>query len=187
MKNIKENAIVRFVVALFVVGIVTGIIFYILYKPDVIGYMDEFKKLNGHQNVYLQNVFLVSAIFVLSISVVGMPFLMIFLFYEGMSVGFTFAVCTALYSIKGIAFYFLYFLVSKLVTLAIILYFLIISISYVFKFIDGVISKNKEAISSSITKELYRFLIVFGAIILNSTFIYLFGNKIVLLFIGLIR
>lgn len=188
MKNIKENAIVKFVVALFLVGFITGFIFYLLYKPDMLANIDAFKTSvsTSHQNTYLYDTIKISSIFVLSISIIGLPILAIITFFEGMSIGFTFAVFISLFSFKGFLFYFLFVLICKLVFLIIFLYFTVISLSYVLKFLDSSINKNKEQITHSIVKEMYRFLIVFITVILNSTFIFLFGNKLVSLFMNIL-
>lgn len=187
MKNIKENAIVRFVVALLIVGFITGLLFYLLYRPDVMNEIVEFKNLSGHQNIYLHSIFLISAAFILSITVVGLPILAFILFYEGMSIGFTLAAFLSAYSFKGLLFYVLFSIVTKMILLTAFLYFVIVSISYVFKFLDGLISKNNEGIMRAIVKELYRFLIVLGVIILNATIVTLIGDKLIGLFLGLIR
>lgn len=188
MKKIKESAIVKFVIALFLIGLITGLIFYFLYKPDVANYIDTFRDFikTGHQNTYLLDGIIISSVFILSISCIGIPLLLILLFYEGMSIGFTLGVFLSIDFFKGIVFYSLFLVVSKLVFLACLLYLSIISLSYSMKFIDAMISKNKEDLHRSIVLELYRFLIVFLVVILNSTFLYLFGNKLVGLFIGLI-
>lgn len=188
MKNIRDNAIVKFVVALLVIGLITGFIFFLLYKPDVASYIDAFKEFvsTSHQNTYLKDIILISGVFVLSVSIVGLPILAILIFYEGMTIGFALAVFISIDFLKGLLFYTLFMLICKVVFLLIFTYFTVISLSYVLKFLDASISKNREELSRTVLREMYRFLIVFVIVLLNSTFIYLFGNTIVGMFIGLI-
>lgn len=188
LKNLKNSSLVKFVIALFVVGVLTGFIFYLIYKPDITGYILNFKDLiiNSHHNTYIYNILVVSSIFVLSISVIGIPIMIFYIFYEGMSIGFTFALFISINSFKGLLFYSIFFILTKVVFILVILYFSIIALRYVAKFLDSVISKNREELYKTIVFHFYRFVIIFLIILMNSTLIYLFANKILALCIGLI-
>ena len=67
---------------------------YLFYKPDLSLYLDDFinKVSNTKQNVFLLNLSVLALIFIASIIIVGVPFMYIYLFYEGFSIGFTIGV-----------------------------------------------------------------------------------------------
>lgn len=188
MKLLKNNFLVKFVVTLFFIGLVIGLGFYFAYKPDLSGSLETFKNLvaTTHQNTFLSSIVLISAIFVLSISVLGLPAILFYVFYEGLSIGYTFASFIWIYHMKGAIFYFLFFLTSKLLYIIIMFYFVILSIKYIQKFLDNFFSKNREELYKTIVYHFYRFVIVLGAVIVNSLAIYLLSNKIISTFLSLI-
>lgn len=188
MKILKNNNLVKFVVTLFFIGVLIGMIFFFVSRPDLSGNIGTFKELvsSTHQNTFLSSLVLISGIFVLSITVIGLPAIIFYIFYEGIAIGYTFASFIFLYHLKGGIFYLLFFVVSKLVYIVLVLYFAIQAIKYVSKFLDCFFSKNREELSRTIVIHLYRFGILFGATLLNSTIIYFLSNKIISLFINLI-
>lgn len=189
MKYFKNNFLVKFVGALFLIGIIIGFLFYFTYKPDLSSNLDSFKTLitTTHQNTFMSNIVLISAIFVLSISIVGLPALVFYIFYEGLSIGFTLGLFLSAYQIKGLIFYLLFFIVSKLLYILIMLYFSVISLKYIVKFVDCILSKNRENLYKTIVYHFYRFIIVLLVVIVNSTLIYFLSNKIIGLFINIIN
>lgn len=188
MKNFKNNFIVKFVVTLFLIGIIIGFLFYFFYKPDLSAYLESFKNLiqTSHQNIFLSSIVVVSMVFILSISIIGLPVLAFYIFYEGLSIGFTLALFLGVYSLKGALFYLFYLIASKLLFLTIVLYFSIVSIRYSIKFIDSIVSKSRENLYNTIVYHFYRYLIVLVTTIINCTIVYFLANKIVSLLIHLI-
>lgn len=188
MKFLKNNFIVKFVVTLFFIGVLVGFVFYLAYKPDLSGYIGEFKNLlaSTHQNTFLSSIVLISAIFVLSVSIVGLPAILFYVFYEGLAIGYTFAAFLWLYHLKGGLFYLLFVVTSKLIYLAIMIYFVILSIRYISKFLDSFFSKNREELYKTIVYHFYRFTIVLAVIIVNSIAIYFISNKLLETFINLL-
>ncbi len=188
MKLLKNNFLVKFVVALFFIGVLVGVGFYFAYKPDLTGHMEVFKGLitAGHQNTFLSSIVIISGIFVLSVSILGLPAILFYVFYEGLSIGYTLATFLFLYHLKGGLFYLLFFLVSKLVFILIMFYFVITSLRYIAKFLDYFFSKNREELYKTIVYHFYRFAIVLGATLVNCVLIYFFANSIIGLFIALI-
>lgn len=188
MKKFKNNFIVKFTAVLFLIGVVIGFLFYFFYKPDLSAYLESFRNLveTARQNTFLANITSVSLIFVLSISIIGIPVLLFYLFYEGVSIGFTLGLFFGVYKIKGLIFYILYFLVSKALFVVIMLYFSIVSIRYTVRFVDAILSKSRENLYSTIVYQFYRYLIVLVAILLESTIVFFVANKLVGLFLHFI-
>ena len=111
MKYFKNNFLVKFVGALFLIGIIIGFLFYFTYKPDLSSSIDSFKSLisTTNQNTFISNIILISAIFILSISIVGLPALVFYIFYEGLSIGFTLGLSWQHFMLKDLfsTYYFL--------------------------------------------------------------------------------
>ncbi len=188
MKLLKNNYLVKFVVALFFIGIIGGVLFYALSKPDLTGHLEAFKDMltTTRQNTFLSSLVIISAIFVLSLSVIGLPIIIFYLFYEAVGIGYTLASFVAIYRLSGGLFYCLFFLVSKLPFIVIAIYFIIFSMRYIAKFLDYFFSKNKEELYKTIVYHFYRFAITLAVTTVNCLFIYFFANKIVSLFLNLL-
>lgn len=188
MKILKENFAVKFVVSLFVFSIIAGIFLYIIYKPNLDSYIYEFKDIvtASKQNTFIKNIGILSIIFVLSLSIIGSIGIVFYTFYEGFCTGFTLASFIGVCGIKGASFYTLFFIVSKSLFVLAMLYFSIVCLHFVFRLCDALLRKDKEEVYRNVLKHFYRYIILLFIIILNSTLIYFFANKILTLFINLI-
>lgn len=189
MKKIKNNFLVKFVVALFLIGILIGFAFYFVYKPDLMSPIEDFKGLitSTRQNVFLLNIGIISLIFVLSISLIGLPILLFYIFYEGASIGFTCGLFLNIFHIKGLIFYIIFIIIAKLLFILIMIYFSILSIRYSLNFLDSIISKNRENLYKTIVYHFYRYLVVLFLVFINCLLVFLLSNKIISVFIGLIN
>ncbi len=188
MKFLKNNFLVKFVVTLFFIGLIIGIGYHLTFRPNLGDTLEIFKEmiLGTHQNIFLSSIIVVSAIFILSLSIVGIPVILFYVFYEGVSIGYTLIAFILTYHIKGAIFYLLFFIISKLIFLVIVGYFSIMSLRYIASFLDHFFSKNKSELYKTIVYHFYRFAIVLCVVILNCGIIYLFANKLIGLFVGII-
>jgi stage II sporulation protein M len=188
MKFFKNNFVVKFIIVLFLISIIFGLIAYFSYKPDLAGYLEDFKTniSSTNQNVFLLNLGLLALMFVLSISIIGIPLILFYIFYEGFSAGFTVGVFISIYKLKGLLFYLLFFLVSKLIFILLTLYFSIMCIRFSYHLIDAIIHKNKESLYRYLTNHFYRFTLLVVITLINSTIIYFFSNNILEHFLGLL-
>ena len=185
MKKIKINIIVKFVVTLFLLCTLLGIVFYFNSKPDLGLYIDSFMKRlsNTHQNVFILNIGVICLIFVSSLIVVGLPLSYLYLCYEGFTIGFTLCAFVSQNKINGLLFYILFLLLSKLIQIIINMFFIVTSTKYAVNIIPSLLNKNKEKIYRSLVYQFYRFAMILLLTILNSTFIYFFVNKILVHFV----
>ncbi len=189
MKILKNNFVLKFVVTLFLVGLLIGLLTYINFKPDLSPYLNVFKEnlSNTHQNTFLLNIVFISGIFILSLSVIGLPIICFYIFYEGLATGYTFATFIVAYGIKGALFYLLYFLLIKVIYLVLIIYFSTMAIRFIHKLIISIINKKNELLYSVIKYHFLRYLIILVINIINSCFIYFFSNRIIGMFSTLIK
>ena len=188
MIKLKDNSLVRFVVALFLFGIGVGVVVYFSFKPNLSMYIDEFKEyiVSTHSNTILLNAIVISSIFLLSLFIIGIPIVIFYIFYEGLTVGYTLAVFILIYGVKGALFYLLFFIVIKLIFILLVLLFSVLSIKFSYKLIKGILEKNIQKIYSLIIEHVMRFGIILGICIVNSLIIFLISHKLVSLFINLI-
>lgn len=188
MKKLKNNSIIRFIVVLFLFGLCIGIVSYYSNKLDLSNYLLEFKNyvVNNHNNVFLLDIIVISSIFLLSLIVVGYPLVLTYVIYEGLSFGYTLCVFFNYYGFKGILFYFLFYLLIKLVFIIVILYQAYIGFKYARIVVKAIIDKNINSIYKSLFMHFIRYLIVLVIVIINSALIYFLSNKIISLFISLI-
>ena len=188
MKFFKNNFAVKFIVTLFLISLILGFLFYLAYKPDLLSYIDDFKSLitTNHQNVFLLNLGIISLIFILSLSIIGVPGIIFYIFYEGFSIGYTFGVFLVTFKLKGMLFYFLFILISKFLYIILMLYFSIMCLRFTYKLIDIFITKKREELYKTITYHFYRFIIIVLILVVNSVVIYFGANSILKLILGLL-
>lgn len=188
MKKYHFSFLVKFTVSLLLIGVLIGVLFFYLYKPDLSVSIESFKELvsSTHQNTFLPSIVLISAIFILSLSIIGLPVVIFSIFYEGLSIGFTLGLFLYNYKFKGLLFYLLYLLSSKLVFITLLILFSIMSMRYIKKIIESFIAKKKENINHTIIYYFYGFITVLLVTLLNSTLVYFISNRLTCLFIGLI-
>ena len=188
MIKLKNNFLVRFIVALFLFGIAIGIVVYFSFKPNLNACIEQFKNsvIVNHNNTFLLNILVISGIFLLSLFVIGMPLIIFYIFYVGLSVGYTLGVFISLYGFNGALFYLLFFIVVKLIFILLVLLFSFLSIRFSYKLVKNIIEKNIQKIYELIIEHFLRFGIVLVICIVNSFIIYLVSHKLISLFIGLI-
>ena len=189
MKTHKAVYILKFAVLLFVFGIVLGSIIYLSYKPSLTFFFDEFKStiFTSHNNVFLIDIGIITLIFIASITIIGMPLIVFYIFYEGLSLGYTLVAFFTYNSFKGVLFYILFFIIIKLIYIILVLYFSVISIKFSKEFLKNLVQKNKSEVFHNLYLHFLRYVIVLGATLVNSTFIYFFSNKLLTLISALLE
>lgn len=180
MKILKNNFLVKFIVTLFLVGFIFGFLYFITMKPEVGGFIENFKEVtkNTRQNTFLLNLAIICAVFFLSISVIGLPLVFFINFYTGISVGYTLCAFISVSHLKGFFFYLIFIVLSKLIFYIVLMYFIYISIKFTYNVVIKFVKKDQSGFYQLIIGHFYRFLIVLGVVLVNSGIIYLFTNKI---------
>ena len=184
----KNNNLVRFAVALFLFGLAVGAVVYFSFKPNLSNYIEQFKDtiVSNNNNTFLLNILIICGIFLSSITIIGVPLIVFYIFYEGLSIGYTMSLFISLFGYKGALFYILFLIVVKLIFLALSLFFSLVSIKYSYSFIKSAIAKNREKLFKSIIEHFLRFGIILSMTIVNSLLIYFLSHRIISIFIGLI-
>ena len=176
-----------FLSIIFIIGLILGVIFLI--------YLDEASKdilflninewLQGISNSNINNIVLhiimLSSMFLLSIFLIGIPFVLFFAFYNGFSVGFTVTSLTFIFGIKGLLYGIIYVIITK----GIYLFFLSIIIVSLLR-VSLIILKsifNKENIDKEkLALLLKKILICIAIILINDIILYFWGTNLITIF-----
>ena len=189
MKKLNLNFVAKFTVALIIVGAVIGCITHFRYNTDLnayfAGFIDNIS--NNRINTFLFDISALTGILAFSVSIVLSPLILFYLFYEGFSCGYTLAAYTSTYGSSGTVFYLLYFLMVKALYLAFIIYFTIMSIKFIHKIVLSVSNKDKETFYIEIKKHFMRYTVLLGAILINSTLIYLISSPLAKSLLSLLK
>ena len=160
-----------FVLILLVLGVTCGAIYYnLLSKSDldsVFSTMNDFtNSIKNNSYNYVQallhslgnNLFYIVIIFILGLSMIGIPFIIMLIFLKGLTVGFTVSTLIGLYKYKGSLYSFIYIFPKEI--LSFISYIIIgyYSINFSILIFKQIFKKEKV----SIRKELEKYLVVLG-------------------------
>ncbi len=180
----KNMSLFLFISILFLFGVITGILFY--FKQDLSIRQTIISSLTGlfQNNVFeLKNIFYHLLIFIIICALLfcflGIPMLVIYIFFEGLSIGFILPIFVSLFKINAIGYFLVYFLLIKFVY--IFLLFFLFAKTFHFTKTYLLCLKNKNYVFMNELKYIV-FLIVF--ILLNDFVIYFVSNRILILLLG---
>lgn len=151
LKNIKFKKLLLFILILFLVGFLFGIFYYFGIDRDTKeSLMLNIITLKENLLIYRTNNILLHLgicllLMVLSFVVIGLPFIYFYIFYEGLSIGFSFATLISVYRFRGIIFCLLHFIFYKLFYLIFII-FIILRCTRITKNLIGLIIYRGNAI-----------------------------------------
>ena len=177
MKKININKIIVLIIAF---GFISGIVYFTLKNnTDYSYYIKDFliKSKQNSQQLTFQNTLIIILIYMLSLTLIGLIFIFGILFILSFSIGFTISLFFYYLKTKGLIFYVLFFIETKLINSLLLIYFINKSCVYIVNISKYIINKNEKGILNTLSKHFLRFIIVFTLIIVNSFIIkYLFNN-----------
>lgn len=183
----SNKNLIKFLVALLIMGILIGIYIYIK-QPSLIkvSIINELKLLDNtlkttHQNNFLYHILIISVFTFLSILVLGVPIILFYLFYEGVSMGFLIAGLFNYKKVSGLIYGVIFMTINKLILYVLLVYLLIVSINYSKKVIISIRRKDYR-IYEYIFTHLVKMVFILIVIIVYDIFIYFLGNKILAYF-----
>ena len=187
----SNKYIIKFLFLMFLLGVFVGFYIY-LKQPSTIktGIVNEIatleKLLRGApQNNFLYHLVIFSVVFVVSLSIVGMPIILFYLFYEGVSAGFLLAGLFHYKKIRGILYGAIFILVNKAVIYISLCYILVVSITFANRVLHS-IRKRDNRWPSYIINHIIKLTFSIFVLVLGDVFIYFFGNKILSYFLFLL-
>ena len=143
-----DKKILLFLLILGIVGIIAGSIFVCIInnsdKLIIKEYLLDFVNNNSIliKNNLINNLFCILLIWVLGMSVIGLPFILILYFYKTFVLGFSIGSILYVYNTKGILFSLVYIIPSQIIYFFFIIILMIYSISFSLKLIEGIFFKK---------------------------------------------
>ena len=180
--KIKINKkIFVFLFVLMLMGIIAGSIFTtILNSSDkelVINHLNEFiDNINNNKldyifalkNNLITNISYVILIWLLGISVIGLPIIIIMFFTKCFILGFSVGAILTTFKLKGILVSLVYVFPGQVISLLFLLLLMMYSMSFTFKMIYAILNKKSIDFKLIMNKYFKILLIVLGVIILMS-------------------
>lgn len=184
-KWIKSNrSIIKFLVMLFITSILVGIYLYLskekLIKESI--NTELIKMINNlditRQNNILNHLLIMIVISVLSLTIIGLPVILIYFLYEGVSIGFLLSSFINYSPIKGMLFGTIFIIISKIIYITILIYLLTNTLKYTKSFLKRLKMAKNELIINQVIKILFCITIT----LINDIILYFIGNKIITIF-----
>lgn len=184
-KWLKSNrSIIKFLVILFITSILVGIYLYLskekLIKESI--NTELIKMINNlditRQNNILNHLLIMIVISVLSLTIIGLPVILIYFLYEGVSIGFLLSSFINYSPIKGMLFGTIFIIISKIIYIAILIYLLTNTLKYTKSFLKRLKTTKNELIINQVIKILFCITIT----LINDIILYFIGNKIITIF-----
>lgn len=184
-KWLKSNrSIIKFLVMLFITSILVGIYLYLskekLIKESI--NTELIKMINNlditRQNNILNHLLIMIVLSVLSLTIIGLPIILIYFLYEGVSIGFLLSSFINYSPIKGMLFGTIFIIISKIIYIAILIYLLTNTLKYTKSFLKRLKTAKNELIINQVIKILFCITIT----LINDIILYFIGNKIITIF-----
>lgn len=183
--SIKKNkTVIIFLLSIFIVGAIFGVVFYFqqndVIKDGIKEGLSNYKNnlQNKNINLFLEHIFLLSAIFLLSYTIIGNVLSIFYLFYEGIILGFSTAIFMTNYKISGLIYNLISFLLTKSLFLIGVIFISIIAFNITKKIINTIISRKGESFYELIRYNILRLLIILIIVLISDIFIFFLSNKI---------
>ena len=189
LKYLRTNkSIIKFILTLAIIGIIVGVIIFITssnqIKDGVISKLSEIINTitNSKQNNIIYHLIILSIGIILSLTVIGIPIILFYYFYEFASIGYLLASFYKYKGLNGLLFGSIFVIINKILFLILITYFLVNSINYSKRILNNL----KGSKSTYIINMLYKGIFVLIITLLNDIILFFIGNKLIGLFISLI-
>lgn len=184
-KWLKSNrSIIRFLLMLFITSILVGIYLY-LSKEKLIRESintELIKMINNlditRQNNILNHLLIMIVLSVLSLTIIGLPIILIYFLYEGVSIGFLLSSFINYSPIKGMLFGTIFIIISKIIYITILIYLLTNTLKYTKNFLKRIKMAKNELIINQVIKISFCTTIT----LINDIILYFIGNKIITIF-----
>lgn len=174
-KYIKRHKyLLLFLFMLLVVGIIIGIILYNIMpsinQTSLIINLDNLKDqlLSNHLNNLFPHILAICVISILSLTIIGYFTGLFYLFYIGMSIGFTTAFLIVKYGLKGLIFSFLYSIIFKIIYICVLIVILVKLYEIVKNIIGLIIYKKNDQLIGNFRHNYLSILILLFIIKIND-------------------
>lgn len=184
LKQIKYKKMLLFILVLFLMGFLFGVVYYIkqdeIIRETLISSIANLRTdlASSKINNILTHSLISLGVIILSFTVIGIPLIYFYLFFEGLSIGFSFSIIVNVFGFKGILFCILYFLFYKLLFLVLII-FLIMRSSRISKNMLGFLFyKNSRDLKNNILINLRKVMVIFLILFIHDIILYLLSGML---------
>lgn len=188
LSNLKEQLdvhkkMVVFLVGLALVGVIMGSFFTVILEDSdknlVREYMQQFisdvqkGKINMFHNFFnigLENLFFILAVWLLGVSVIGIPIILFLYFSKAFVLGFSIASFLLSYKGKGLIYAFFYIFPHQIINFILYILLLNYAITLSLKLVHSFFKKKSIDFKLVMKKYLFIFLFVFGLLLITSIY-----------------
>lgn len=162
-----NKKIMLFLTILTIIGIITGAFLIVIlnvsdknlikeYIQTFIDNINSFNYIESLKNSLIISLILTIGIWILGISVIGLLFVILIIFWKSFVLGFTISSFIITYNLKGLMLSFVYIFPSFIINLLVLMYLGSYSIKFSLIIIKSIVSKKKLELS----KLMHKYLIV---------------------------
>lgn len=197
--KLDKNLLLFFII-LLLIGIIVGSIFVaMLNKADqaliqeyLNGFLDNIQNNKVDYFLVLKNnlwniLLFISAIWLLGISVIGLPVIVVMFFTKAFILGFSIGSIIFTYKLKGILFALIYVFPGQVISLIACLVLSMYAVSFSMKLIHALVKKKTIDFKYMINRYLLIFLIAFTIVVIMSLYDTYLMPRLVKSIISLIR
>ena len=189
----NKNVAKIFIISLILIGVIFGLLYFNLQsdlnKSVILSKMDSLSTVisKQHQNLIFTHLITIIILVFLAYSIIGVPLVFFYLFYESTSIGFLVASFHSAFKVKGLLFSLIYIVVCKLIYLLFLVYLSYISLKISKKMLKTLILKENESLYHHLKNMFLKVVISIIIVISYDLFLYFLANPILNLFSFLIK
>ena len=178
LKLVKYKKLLLFTVILLIMGLFFGAVYYFrqneVVKQTLINSILELPNnlVNNRINNILIHLLVGIAIGVLSFTIISVALIFFYIFFEGISIGFSFALIINAFGFKGIFFFLIYTLIYKFIYLVLIVYLIIRAIRITKNVIGFIIYRKSSDLEKNIIINIRKVVIILILIFIYDIIIF---------------
>ena len=133
--------------------------------------MTRQNKLNSFQAFFQSfgaNIIFTGAIFLLGISVIGAPLIIVLFFMKAFTLGFTIASMIKIYHLKGLLYSFIYIFPHQVMNLLVFIFFIMFSMSLSITLLQAILKKKTVDFSKVLNRYIFILVITIFILIITS-------------------
>lgn len=133
--------------------------------------MTRQNKLNSFQAFFQSfgaNIIFTGAIFLLGISVIGAPLMIVLFFMKAFTLGFTIASMIKIYHLKGLLYSFIYIFPHQVMNLLVFIFFIMFSMSLSITLLQAILKKKTVDFSKVLNRYIFILVITIFILIITS-------------------
>ncbi len=181
---LKKKVIIVGVLIVFVLGLLFGSIYVTILnnndKKELLNnigiYFDSMKNISFHDKLiifkvcFIKNIIYVLFLWLLGISIIGFPIILIMIFYKSFLVGFSISSIFAKYKLLGLYKIIIYIFPSKIIILALSLFLAVYSINISNRLVNSCLRKKSFNFNAYMGKYFLILLISIIIVVITSLF-----------------